>query len=80
MSVEQLVEWDLTGRTEIFWENLPQFTLCSTNPTRSDLGSNQGRRGGKPATNRLSYGTAMMDIKLRVLNIGTKRKWQVNSF
>jgi hypothetical protein len=23
-----------------------------------DLGSNPGRRGGKPATNRLSYGTA----------------------
>jgi hypothetical protein len=23
------------------------------------LGSNQGRRGGKPATSRLSYGTAL---------------------
>jgi hypothetical protein len=26
------------------------------NPTRPDLGSNPGRRGGKPASNRLSYG------------------------
>jgi hypothetical protein len=32
--------------------------LSTTNPTWPDLGSNPGRRGGKPATNRLSYGTA----------------------
>jgi hypothetical protein len=32
--------------------------LSTTNPTRPYLGSNPGRRGGKPATNRLSYGTA----------------------
>jgi hypothetical protein len=30
---------------------------------KRDLGSNPGRRGGKPATNRLSYGTAR-DLKL----------------
>jgi hypothetical protein len=29
--------------------------LCTTNPTWLDLGLNPGRRGGKPATNRLSY-------------------------
>jgi hypothetical protein len=28
-----------------------------------DLGSNPGRRGGKPATNRLSYGTAWTQYK-----------------
>jgi hypothetical protein len=28
-----------------------------------DLESNPGRRGGKPATNRLSYGTAKKNIK-----------------
>jgi hypothetical protein len=33
-------------------------TLCTTNPTWTDRGSNLGRRSGKPATNRLSYGTA----------------------
>jgi hypothetical protein len=32
--------------------------LSITNPTWPDLGSNPGRRGGNPATNRLSYGTA----------------------
>jgi hypothetical protein len=32
--------------------------LSTTNPTWPDPGSNPGRRGGKPATNRLSYGAA----------------------
>jgi hypothetical protein len=36
----------------------PSATLSTTNPTWPHLGSNLGRRGGKPATNRLSYGTA----------------------
>jgi hypothetical protein len=36
----------------------PSATLSITNPTWSDLGSNPGRRRGKPATNRLSYDTA----------------------
>jgi hypothetical protein len=33
--------------------------LCPP-PIPHDLGSNPGRRGGKPATNRLSYGTALV--------------------
>jgi hypothetical protein len=33
----------------------PSVTLSTTNPTLSDLGSNPGRRFGKPETNRLSY-------------------------
>jgi hypothetical protein len=33
-------------------------TLSTTNPTWPDPGSNPGRRGGKPATNHLSYGAA----------------------
>jgi hypothetical protein len=36
----------------------PSATLSTTNPTWPDLRSNQGRRGGKPANNHLSYGTA----------------------
>jgi hypothetical protein len=49
--VEQLVEWRLAGETEILGENLPQrqFVRHKSHP---------GRRGGKPATNRLSYGAA----------------------
>jgi hypothetical protein len=36
----------------------PSATLSTTNPIWPDSGSNPGLRGGKPATNRLSYGTA----------------------
>jgi hypothetical protein len=59
MMMENLVEWWLAGETEVLGENLPRATLSTTNPTWPDPGSNLGRRGGKPATNRLSYGAAM---------------------
>jgi hypothetical protein len=36
--------------------------VSTTNPTWSDTGSNPGRRGGKPATNRLRYGAAYMYV------------------
>jgi hypothetical protein len=36
----------------------PSATLSTTNPTLTDPGSNPGLRGGRPATNRLSHGTA----------------------
>jgi hypothetical protein len=36
----------------------PRGTSSTTNPTWPDPGLNPGRRGGKPATNRLSYGAA----------------------
>jgi hypothetical protein len=40
-------------------ENLPQRHFCpSQNPTWQDPGLNPGLRGGKPATNSLSYGAA----------------------
>jgi hypothetical protein len=39
-------------------------TLSTTNPTWPDPGSNSGSRGGKPATNRLSYGAAWCFGKL----------------
>jgi hypothetical protein len=58
MIVEQLVEWRLAGETEVLGENRPSATLSTTNTTWPDPGSNPGRRGGKPATNRLSYGAA----------------------
>jgi hypothetical protein len=37
----------------------PSATLSTTNPTWLDPGLNPGRRGGKPATNRFSYGAAL---------------------
>jgi hypothetical protein len=49
----------LVGETEVLGENLPQRHFCpQQNPTWPDPGLNPGRHGGKPATNRLSYGAA----------------------
>jgi hypothetical protein len=45
-------------------QTCPTATLFTTNPTRLDLQSNPGRRGGKAATNRLSYGTASPSLPL----------------
>jgi hypothetical protein len=59
MIVEKQMECGLTGKTKVLGENLPQRHFCpSQNPTWPDAGLNPGRRGGKPATNRLSYGAA----------------------
>jgi hypothetical protein len=54
-----LVEWRLAGETEMYSEKTcPSATLSTTNPTSLDPVLNPGRRGGEPATIRLSYGTA----------------------
>jgi hypothetical protein len=64
--------WMRSSRWNENWQEKPKYsektcpraTLSTTNPTRPDLGSNPGRRGGKPATNRLSYGTALCNQAL----------------
>jgi hypothetical protein len=59
MVVEKQIECRLAGETEDLGENLPHRHFCpSQNPTWRDPGLNPGRRDGKPATNRLSYGAA----------------------
>jgi hypothetical protein len=61
MIVEKQMECRLEGETEVLGENLPQCHFCpSQNPTWPDPGLNPGPRGGKPATNRLSYGAASL--------------------
>jgi hypothetical protein len=57
--VEKQMECRLVGETEVLGENLPQRHFYpSQNPTWPGPGLNPGRRGGKPATNRLSYDAA----------------------
>jgi hypothetical protein len=57
--LEKQMECRLAGETEVLEENLLQRHFCpSQNPTWLDPSFNPGRRGGKPATNRLSYGAA----------------------
>jgi hypothetical protein len=46
------------GNRKYSEKTCPSATLSTTNPIWPDAGSNPGRRGGKPATNRLSYGAA----------------------
>jgi hypothetical protein len=57
--VEQLVEWRLAGKTEVLGENRPQchFVHHKSHMTWRGL----EHRCGKPATNRLSYGTASVN-------------------
>jgi hypothetical protein len=49
---------DWQGKPKCSEKTYPSATLSITNPTWPDPGSNPGRRGGKPASNRLSYGAA----------------------
>jgi hypothetical protein len=50
------------GKPKHSEKTYPSATLSTTNPTWLDPGLNPDRRGGKPATNRLSYGAASRHI------------------
>jgi hypothetical protein len=58
--MEKLVEW-LAGETEVLGENVPQCRFIHHKPHMLCPDSNPGRRGGKPVTNRLSYGTVVFE-------------------
>jgi hypothetical protein len=47
----------MTGETEVFSENLPQCHFVYHKPHMLCPDENLGRRGWKPATNHLNYGT-----------------------
>jgi hypothetical protein len=67
--------WVCSSRWNENWQGKPKYsektcpsaTLFTTNPTWHDLGSNPGRRYGKPATKCLSYGTANVRLSPLVL-------------
>jgi hypothetical protein len=62
----RIIRWneDWHGKPKYSETTCPSATLSTTNPTWPDPGSNPGRRGGKPATNRLRYGAARPRRKL----------------
>jgi hypothetical protein len=58
---------EMAGETEVLGENLPHSPLFYQ---KYHLSSNPGRSGGKPATNRLSYGTPICAWKeLKTMSI-----------
>jgi hypothetical protein len=61
------VESELAGKPKYSEKTCPSATSSTVSPTWSDLSSNPGCRGWKPATNRLSYDTAWCRGKLYVL-------------
>jgi hypothetical protein len=48
------------GKPKYSEETRPIYALSTKNPTRLDSGSNPGRRSGKPANNRVVYGTTFI--------------------
>jgi hypothetical protein len=64
---------DWQGKPKYSEKTYPSATLSTTNPTWPDRGSNPGRRGEKPPTNRLSYGAASSEEHANI-NLQVRKK------
>jgi hypothetical protein len=60
-------QWNDTGRENqrIQRKSCPNATLSTTNPTWTDKGANLDFHSERPATNRLSHGTAILTDQTR---------------
>jgi hypothetical protein len=68
------LELNWQGKTEVLGgKTCPSATLSTTNPTWSVVESNPGLRGERPATDRLSYGTADCSYCSAVLQDDTNK-------
>jgi hypothetical protein len=68
--------WNWQGKPKYSEKTCPIATLSTTNPTWPDPCANTGRRGGKPATNRLSYGAAIDSDALSGGAHSTAQTWR----
>jgi hypothetical protein len=64
MMMEIMVEW-VPGKPKYSEKTCPSAALSTTNPTCCP-DANPGRRGGKPASKRLNYGTAKLWCMWRI--------------
>jgi hypothetical protein len=77
----------LTGENRITRiATCPNTTLSTTKPIWTELGANQGLRGEKPTTSRLSHGTATRIVNFShscyISNFNTQRKtycWRISA-
>jgi hypothetical protein len=80
--------WTWSSRWNGNWQGKPKYsektcpsaTLTTTNPTWPDLGSNPSRRGGKPATNHLSSGTAYATAVTLLCSVSTRFESETQHF
>jgi hypothetical protein len=76
-----------SNRWNTNWQGEPKYsektcssaTLSTKNPMWPKPGSNPGRRGGKPATKRLSYGTASSGGYMSASHRGSPFRFSVRS-
>jgi hypothetical protein len=62
MNMEQSVEWEFAGEIEVLEENLHQYQFVTHKSHMTWPGLETDHRYGKPAANRLSYGTALSQV------------------